>query len=185
LATQPSAPPPGTVFCRECGKAIEAEARFCRFCGKSQVDKPGASASPASAPRSTPPASSARTAPSAADGLETWLRQLFPRHQLQDEFMHVGLIATFLLALIGFVLGFFFAFNFLAVNFLLASVALSLFLMLRESTLNSIRSRGVDAGAPPVSRSPAARTPGAPGLPSEAATTQSSPPSGRPSAGQK
>jgi hypothetical protein len=117
--------------------------------------------------------------------LEAWLRQLFPRHPLQDEFMHVGTMATFLMALIGFVLGFFFAFNFLAVNFLLASVALSLFLMLRESTRNSMRGRSSDTGTSPVTRYQAGRATGAQELPSEAATTQSSPPSGRPTTGQK
>jgi hypothetical protein len=185
LASQTSVPPPGTVFCRECGKAIEADARYCRFCGKSQAERSGSSASPGPTPRSAPPASSARPAPRAGEGLEAWLRQLFPRHPLQDEFMHVGTIATFLIALIGFVLGFFFAFNFLAVNFLLASVALSLFLMLRESTRNAMRGRGSDTGAPPVTRYRGSRATEAQELPSEAATTQSSPPSGRPTTGQK
>jgi hypothetical protein len=187
LASQTSVPPPGTVFCRECGKAIEADARYCRFCGKSQAEKSGSNASPSPgpAPRSSPPASSARPAPRAGEGLEAWLRQLFPRHPLQDEFMHVGTIATFLMALIGFVLGFFFAFNFLAVNFLLASVALSLFLMLRESTRNAMRGRSSDTGTPPVTRYQGSRATGAQELPAEAATTQSSPPSGRPTTGQK
>lgn len=99
--------------------------------------------------------------------------------------MHVGSIAVFLMALIGFVLGFFYAFNFLAVNFLLASVALSLFLMLRESTLNVMRGRGGEAGPPPATRYPVSRASGAPDLPPEAATTQSSPPAGRPSSGQR
>lgn len=93
--------------------------------------------------------------------------------------MHVGSIAAFLLALIGFVLGFIYAFNFLAVNFLLASVALSLFLMLRESTLGQIRSQGgAMRSSPPAERGVRG---GATDLPPEAATTQSSPPAGRPS----
>ena len=87
--------------------------------------------------------------------------------------MHVGSIAVFLMALIGFVLGFFFAFNFLAINFLLGSVALSLFLMLRESTLNQMRNQVSSNTA----LRPGARALGARDLPSEAATTQSSPPS--------
>ena len=90
--------------------------------------------------------------------------------------MHVGSIAAFLLALIGFVLGFIYAFNFLAVNFLLASVALSLFLMLRESTLGQIRSQGGDPRSSAASGR-SVRSAGGADLPTEAATTQSSPPS--------
>lgn len=90
--------------------------------------------------------------------------------------MHVGSIASFLMALIGFVLGFIYAFNFLAVNFLLASVALSLFLMLRESTLGQIRSQGGDLRSSTASSRSARPASGA-DLPTEAATTQSSPPS--------
>jgi len=126
----------------------------------------------------SPSAASNRPVERAGAGLENWLRQLFPRHHLQDEFMHIGSIAAFLMALIGFVLGFFNAFNFLAVNFLLASVALSLFLILRESTLSHIRERGGgEVGSPAANtRYHAARRPsGSADLPPEAATTQSSP----------
>src|ERR1700694_4424871 len=137
LSPPEATPKAGTVFCRECGKSIEADARFCRFCGKSQAD-PVAGSAP---PRST--ASSGDAA--AGSGVEHWLRQVFPRHHLQDEFMHVGTIAAFLMALIGFVLGFFLAYSWLGTNFLLGSVALLLFLILRESTLSHIRVRG---GAP-------------------------------------
>lgn len=176
LATQQPAPPPGSAYCRECGKAIEADARFCRFCGKSQADRPAsASATATRSPSPAPASSQNRPVSRTADGLESWLRQLFPRHQQQDEFMHVGSIAAFLMALIGFVLGFIYAFNFLAVNFLLASVALSLFLMLRESTLGQIRSQGGDLRS---STSPGrnVRPASSSDLPTEAATTQSSPP---------
>ena len=85
----------GTVFCRSCGKAIEAGARFCRFCGKSQLDPVAGSASAVS--------SSAPARQPGGAGLEHRLRQIFPRHHLQDEFTHVGTIAAFLMALIGFV----------------------------------------------------------------------------------
>src|ERR1700674_4056746 len=101
----------GTVFCRECGRPIEADARFCRFCGKSQADPVAGSTSTSSHPGPT------------GAGLEERLRQLFPRHHLQDEFMHIGTIAAFLMALIGFVLGFFLAYSWLGTNFLLGSVA--------------------------------------------------------------
>jgi len=167
LSPSDAAPKAGTVFCRECGRPIEADAHFCRFCGKSQAD---------------PVAGSASTAPSrdpAGAGVEQWLRQLFPRHHLQDEFMHVGTIAAFLMALIGFVLGFFLAYSWLGTNFLLGSVALLLFLILRESTLSHIRVRGAaPAPTPSGGRTHAGRRPGAAAtsLPAEAANAESSPP---------
>jgi len=110
--------------------------------------------------------------------LEERLRQLFPRHHLQDEFMHIGTIAAFFMALIGFVLGFFLAVSWLATNFLLGSIALLLFLILRESTLSHIRVR--TGGALPTSDSPtryhAARQAGDSGVPAEEANAESSPP---------
>ena len=157
----------GTVFCRECGRPIEADAHFCRFCGKSQADPVAGSASAATHP-----------APTGA-GLEHWLRQLFPRHHLQDEFTHIGTIAAFLMALIGFVLGFFLAYSWLGTNFLLASVALLLFLILRESTLSHIRVRGsAPTLTPSGGRTHAGRrsTSPAASLPAEAANAESSPP---------
>jgi len=157
----------GTIFCRECGRPIEADAHFCRFCGKSQADSVAGSAS--TAPNREP----------AGARLEHWLRQLFPRHHLQDEFMHIGTIAAFLMALIGFVLGFFLAYSWLGTNFLLGSVALLLFLILRESTLSHIRVRGVaPAPTPSGGRTHAGRRPGGPAtsLPAEAANAESSPP---------
>ncbi len=167
----------GTVFCRSCGKAIEAGARFCRFCGKSQLDPVGGSAStaPSSAPARQP----------AGAGLEHRLRQIFPRHHLQDEFTHAGTIAAFLMALIGFVVGFFINYSWLGTNFLLGSIALLLFLILRESTLSHIRVR--NGGSPPSSegatRYQAGRRPAGAAGPAEAATAESSPPAaGKPPA---
>ncbi len=77
--------------------------------------------------------------------------------------MYIGSIAAFFMALIGFVLGFFtpaVGTPWLSVNFLLGSIALLLFLILRESTLGYIRSR---SGGPSAS---------------EAANANSSPPGG-------
>ena len=168
LSPSDAAPKAGTVFCRECGRPIEADAHFCRFCGKSQADPVGVSTAPSS---SHPGAAGA--------GLEHWLRQLFPRHHLQDEFMHIGTIAAFLMLLIGFVLGFFFAYSWLGTNFLLGSIALLLFLILRESTLSHIRVRGgAPTPTPAGGRTHAGRRSAAPAssLPAEAANAESSPP---------
>lgn len=168
LSPTEAAPKAGPVFCRECGRPIEADAHFCRFCGKSQAD-PVAGSTTAAASHPGP----------AGAGLEHWLRQLFPRHHLQDEFMHIGTIAAFLMALIGFVLGFFLAYSWLGTNFLLGSVALLLFLILRESTLSHIRARGGEPTATPSGgRTHAGRRAGAPAanVPAEAANAESSPP---------
>jgi hypothetical protein len=172
------------VFCRECGKSIEEGARFCRFCGKSQADPvAGTTASGSSTAAST------RSGRGTGTGLETRLKQLFPRHHLQDEFMHISTIAAFFMALIGFVLGFFtpaLGGNWLSTTFLLGSVALLLFLILRESTLSHIRVR--DGGSPSrtagAGRTHAGRRPmGAAEGPAEAANAESSPPTaGRPPA---
>jgi zinc ribbon protein len=167
----------GTVFCRECGKSIEADARFCRFCGKSQADPVAGGTTYRSAP-AAPAGSSGGT----SSGLETRLQQLFPRHHLQDEFMHISTIAAFFMALIGFVLGFFtpaLGGNWLSTNFLLGAVALLLFLILRESTLSHIRVRGGGTPAPGPSggRTHAGRRPTTTAEgPAEAATAESSPP---------
>jgi|GEM_PF-6527777 len=93
--------------------------------------------------------------------------------------MHIGTIAAFLMAVIGFVLGFFLAYGWLGTNFLLGSIALLLFLILRESTLSHIRARV--GPAPPTpgggGRTHAGRRIASPaGLPAEAATAESSPP---------
>lgn len=124
------------------------------------------------------PSGSSQASPAGA-GLEHWLRQLFPRHHLQDEFMHVGTIAAFLMALIGFVLGFFLAYSWLGTNFLLGSVALLLFLILRESTLSHIRvGGGAPTPTPAGGRTHAGRRSAAPpaSLSAEAANAASSPP---------
>jgi hypothetical protein len=167
----------GQTFCRACGKPIEADARYCRFCGKPQTDREAAAASASGAPRTG--RIDPRQANARRDGLEQRLRELFPRHHLQDEFMHIGTITAFFMGLIGFVLGFFPAYTWLAQNFLLGAIALVLFLILRESTLSHIRAAGGrDAGAKTAApRYQAGRTsPSSPDLPPEAATTQSSPP---------
>jgi len=88
--------------------------------------------------------------------------------------MHIATIAAFFMALIGFVLGFFFAYSWLATNFLLGAIALILFLILRESTLSHIRpGGGSTTGSAPGGRYQASRS--SAGVPPEAATTQSSP----------
>jgi hypothetical protein len=115
-------------------------------------------------------------------GVEHWLRQLFPRHHLQDEFMHIGTIAAFLMALIGFVVGFFYSYSWLGTNFLLGSIALLLFLILRESTLSHLRVR--DAGSPPKTTAgtryhAGRRSSVAAQGPAEAANAESSPPTPR------
>jgi hypothetical protein len=174
LASSEVADKAGTVFCRECGKSIEADARFCRFCGKAQADPVAGGTAARSSTASKPRASNS--------DLETRLAQIFPRHHLQDEFMHIGSIAAFLMALIGFVVGFFFTYSWLGTNFLLGSIALLLFLILRESTLSHIRLR--NGGSPShmaggtryqAGRRAASASEG----PAEAANTQSSPPQAR------
>lgn len=99
--------------------------------------------------------------------------------------MHVGSIAAFFMALIGFVLGFFtpaMGSPWLSVNFLLGSLALLLFLILRESTLSYIRSRGGGTSGSEAESTgryqPGRRSSGAPEISTEAATAESSPPGG-------
>jgi len=99
--------------------------------------------------------------------------------------MYIGGIAAFFMALIGFVLGFFtpaVGTPWLSVNFLLGSVALLLFLILRESTLSYIRSR---SGGPSASEASGTgrnqsgrRSAGGSEASTEAANAESSPPSG-------
>jgi hypothetical protein len=117
--------------------------------------------------------------------LETRLRELFPSHDQQDAFMRVGTIAAFGMALIGFVLGFFtpaLGGNWLSGTFLLGAIALLLFLILRESTLTQIRARGGISTRPEpgaTQRQPPGRpSPAGARLPDEAATAESSPPTG-------
>jgi len=97
--------------------------------------------------------------------------------------MHIGTIAAFFMAAIGFILGFFtpaLGGSWLSANFLLGSIALLLFLILRESTLSHIRGRGGSGASAEPARYHAAR-PGSGGsdVPAEAATSESSPPSAR------
>jgi hypothetical protein len=175
LASQEPIGAPDTTFCRQCGKPIEADARFCRFCGKPQTERlaaPTTAARPVSARKGSSSKPSARI-----DGFEARLRQLFPRHHLQDDFMQIGSIAVFFMALIGFVLGFFPAYSWLSTNFLLGAIALALFLILRESTLSHIRARGgpdSPASSPRYQTSRPAAAPSSEAS-AEAATTQSSP----------
>lgn len=99
--------------------------------------------------------------------------------------MHIGTIAAFFMAAIGFILGFFtpaLGGSWLSTNFLLGAIALLLFLILRESTLSHIRGRsgsGAQPG-PEDGRYHAARR-GSAGTdaPTEAATADSSPPPAR------
>jgi hypothetical protein len=113
--------------------------------------------------------------------MEGRLRHVFPRHHLQDEFMHIATIAAFFVAAIGFLLGMFTQ-VFLGMVWLLFAIALLLFLILRESTLSHVRgARGgsTASGSNPAStRYHAARRDpsGHPSAAAEAATAESSPP---------
>ena len=99
--------------------------------------------------------------------------------------MHIGTIAAFFMAAIGFILGFFtpaLGGSWLSANFLLGSIALLLFLILRESTLSHIRGgggAGERSSAEPARYHAARRGSGGPDVPAEAATSESSPPSAR------
>ena len=165
------------MFCRECGKQIEEGARFCRFCGKAQAD-PGSPAATTTASSSS--SSTGRSA--AGPGVEGRLRQLFPRHHLQDEFMHIASIVAFFTAVIGFVLGLFVA-VLLGMLWLLFAIALILFLILRESTLSHVRggrgagsaSASTAAGRYHAGRRNASDHTGAAAA-AEGATAESSPP---------
>jgi hypothetical protein len=118
--------------------------------------------------------------------VEGRLRQLFPRHHLQDEFMHIATIVAFFVALIGFLLGLFVA-VLLGMLWLLFAIALILFLILRESTLSHVRgARGGAADRVPSSPAAGRYHAGRQGntgaaAAAEAATAESSPPVARPS----
>jgi hypothetical protein len=156
------------VFCRECGKQIEDDARFCRFCGKPQADDtPGTAAASANAPRT-------------GTGLQHRIRQVFPRHHLQDEFMHLATIAAFVLAVAGLLIGIFPALFTIGASLLFFSIALLLFLILRESTLSHIRVSSPRTGEGTRYHAARAGAGSPPGARTEAATTESSPPRRQP-----
>ncbi len=93
--------------------------------------------------------------------------------------MHIATIAAFVLAVVGLIVGIFPALFTIGATLLFFSIALLLFLILRESTLSHIRV----SGAPRTgegTRYHAARASGAsrPGATTEAATAESPPPRG-------
>jgi zinc ribbon protein len=155
------------VFCRSCGKQIEADARFCRYCGVRQAEPAAGKAAPGSGTAAPPAASK----PAGGGGLELRLRRLFPRHHLQDEFMHLATIVAFVVAVVGFIFGMTSLWAF-GVTWLLFSIALLLFLMIRESTLSHVRvhpDSGRFSRARPSSREEAPAA-------AEGATAESAPP---------
>ena len=123
------------VFCRSCGKQIETDARFCRYCGTRQAETASGGTAASSAPAVTGSPGGSR---SRGGGVEQRLRHLFPRHHLQDEFMHLATIVAFVIAVIGFIFGMTSLWAF-GVTWLLFAIALLLFLMIRESTLSHAR----------------------------------------------
>ncbi len=93
------------MFCRACGKQIEADARFCRFCGKSQAEGPAAGSAGPGAKAATGSGSKTQLDDMLGGmGLERWLRRVFPRHHLQDEITHFVTIAAIVIGVVGFLL---------------------------------------------------------------------------------
>jgi hypothetical protein len=165
------------VFCRSCGKQIESDARFCRYCGTRQAE---AGAGAVSSPGVTAPGrAQGQAAARPRGGLERRLRHLFPRHHLQDEFMHLATIVAFVMAVIGFIFGMIARLYTFGVTWLLFSIALLLFLMVRESTLSHVR---VHPDSPGEGRLRPGRwpEPAAAEAAAEGATAQSSPPEATP-----
>jgi hypothetical protein len=117
------------VFCRACGKQIEEGARFCRFCGKSQADGPVSASA-----RTTKPGRSGTR-------LERRIRQIFPRHHLQDEVTHFLTIAAMVIAVVGFLIALFppLGGGLYALSWLLFAIVLMLFVMHRDTTLGHVR----------------------------------------------
>ena len=119
------------MFCRACGKQIEADARFCRFCGKSQADGPVAARPPG-----------AKLGTSSGSALGRRLRQVFPRHHLQDEITHFLTIVALVIGVVGFLLALFppLGAGLYALAWLLFAIVLLLFVMHRDATLAGTRS---------------------------------------------
>jgi len=112
--------------CTACGKPIEQDARFCRHCGARQVP-----------------------APRRKGRWQESLRLVFPRHSLQDDVMHAGQIFAGVLAVLGLAIGIFFL-PAVGMILLLFSIAVLLHLLLRESTLQEIRTRGLQRQGSPA-----------------------------------
>ena len=119
------------MFCRACGKQIEADARFCRFCGKSQAEGPAAASG----------GPGAKVGTSSGSRLAGRLRQVFPRHHLQDEITHFLTMAAIVLGVVGFVLALFppLGAGLYALAWLLFAILLLLFVMHRDATLAHTR----------------------------------------------
>lgn len=139
------------MFCRECGKEIEEGARFCRFCGKPQQAASGS----VERVKQTVDKAPARPRPDVMHRL----RQLFPRHHWQDDFSHIATIAAVIIAVVGFLIGLFpgLGGQIYGITWLLFSIFLVLFLMLRESTLSHARGTRPTELAPGRDRYHAAR----------------------------
>lgn len=139
------------VFCRACGRQIEEDSRFCRFCGKAQAGGPGA-ASAGPAGQAAPPGTR----------FTRRLRQVFPRHHLQDEITHYLTIAAMVIGVVGFLIALFppLGGGIYGLAWLLFAVVLLLFVMHRDATLG--RTLGNWPADPNTVRYHAARgTPGA------------------------
>jgi hypothetical protein len=114
------------LFCRACGKQIEEDSRFCRFCGTSQADGPTAAA--------------ANPAPRAGNRFERRVRQVFPRHHLQDEITHYLLIAAMVIGVVGFLIALFppLGGGIYGLAWLLFAIVLLLFVMHRDATIGRV-----------------------------------------------
>ena len=138
------------MFCRACGKQIEADARFCRFCGKSQAEGPAAALAGPAAKAATGSGSKTRLEDMRGGmGLERWLRRVFPRHHLQDEITHFLTIAAIVIGVVGFLLALFppLGAGLYALAWLLFAILLMLFVMHRDATLAHTRTdQASDAG---------------------------------------
>ena len=136
------------MFCRACGKQIEADSRFCRFCGKGQAGGPAAASG----------GPGAKLATGSGSTLERRLRQVFPRHHLQDEITHFLTMAAIVIGVVGFVLALFppLGAGLYALAWLLFAILLLLFVIHREATLAHTRTD--QAGDAPTERHHAGRS---------------------------